>query len=382
LPLRIKGYRNMTKEDKAAIDLKTRLYSSAASIGAQMRTEAAQEKAAQEKANATLATAKDGAQEASRLIQGFNTPMFRGLADLGPLWAAAFNDPDSPTAQETARGMAESFMASFTGATDKTKAGGTVSGYVATIRCGSAAPTIRQRLANQLETWQAKLDASKDDNTEEGKAARETAKRYTVIPGDSLRADGSWPTMKNGAGEEVPKMPKFNGRAECVVNGIALPHRGGTDRKAMLAALANLYLEHGDRALHPDVLNAILDNGGRFVMPVDESVRGFAGSALAAMEKLMLNGGSNSPDAALIQVTLDMLVRVSKEGFAERVVADTIATDDAPTNSQDSSESPDAPTVVPPPAPADAEQGEPVALGAVTTGSRKARKARKAGGAL
>lgn len=316
----------MTKEQQAATDLKTRLYSSAASLGAAMKVEAESDAKAKDQAHEAAGHAKDRALDATRLVMGFSTPMFRGLADLGPMWAGAFNDYDSPDAVETAKGMADSFMGSFTKATEKTKGGGTGAGYVALIRTGNHAPTIHQRLANRLEYWQSVADSLKDDNTPEGKARRETAKRYTVVPGDSLRADGSWPAKKDKDGNEVPTMPKFNGRKADTYNGIPLPHRGGCDRKAMLAALANLYREHGDSALHNDVLDAILDNGGRYTMPADESAKGLAGAALSAVEKVLL-ASVGSADQAMVQMCAEMLTRIAAHGFTPATTAPTIPTE-------------------------------------------------------
>jgi hypothetical protein len=378
LPYMNQGIPQMTKEQQAATDLKARLYARAASLGVAMKAEAEIDAKAKDSAVEAAGHAKDRATDATRLIMGFSTPMFRGLADLGPMWASAFNDGDSPDAVETAKGMADSFMGSFTKATDKTKAGGTGAGYVALIRCGSSAPTIHQRLANRLEHWQAIADSVKDDNTEAGKATRETAKRYTITPGDSLRADGSWPTKKDKDGNEIPTMPKYNGRAEGIYNGIPLPHRGGCDRKAMLAALANLYREHGDSALHNDVLDAMLDNGGKYVMPPDESAKGLAGAALSAVEKVLL-AVSGSADAALLQVCAEMLARIAKDGPKDSATAPTI-----PTESEESEDSADTQTD----AQTDAQtapdseattEGEPVALGKPTG---KRARAKKQGGGL
>lgn len=354
----------MTKEQQAATDLKARLYSSAASLGAAMKVEAEADAKAKDQANEAAGHAKDRAQDATRLVMGFSTPMFRGLADLGVMWAGAFNDYDSPDAVETAKGLADSFMNSYTGASAKTKAGGTGAGYTALIRCGNAAPTIHQRLANRLEYWQSVLDSVKTDNTEEGKAKRETAKRYTVTPGDSLDKNGAWPTKKDKDGNDVPTMPKYNGRKADVYNGIPLPHRGGCDRKAMLAVLANLYREHGDSALHNDVLDAVLDNGGRYVMPPDESVKGLAGAALSAVEKVLL-ASVGSADQAVVQMCAEMLTRIATHGFTLTATAPTI-----PTESEESEDSTDAQTDV-----QDSDDAPGVPLGA-TKGKRARAKAK------
>lgn len=364
----------MTKEQAEATDLKARLYSSAASIGVAMRAEAARDEKARADAGTALANAKGAATEATRVVQGFNTPAFRGLADLGPELATSVNDLDSPLAMELARGMAETFSNNFTGATDASKNGGTMAGYAALIRTGQKAPTIHTRLANRLEYWLAKLDSVKDDKTDEGKAMAETARRYTVIPGDSLKADKSWPTKKVGD-EDVPKMPKFNGREACVVNGIALPHRGGTDRKAMMAALANLYLAHGDSALHDSVIDAVLDNGGRYKMPADETVHGIASNALAAVEKLVLAGGAASADGAYLQIALGLLARIAKEGFKDSATAPTVPTENVDTTTEDAP-APDSQGT------AESEQAEPIALGAATPGKRAKARAKKQGGGL
>ena len=369
----------MTNQNQAEYDLKHRLLTSAAEIGRQMQVESEADAKYAKDASVRLGDAKAGARDAGRTLAGFATPMFRGLASLGGLLASdntVGRDMDSPLAQSIAAGMAESFMSAFTGATDKTKAGGTVTGYVATIRTGHAAERIRSGLQNRLEHWTAKLDSVDGLNDEDSKAIRETAKRYTVQPGPSLDSSGNWPTRNDKDGNPIPYAPKFLGRVACTINGIDLPHRGATDRKAMLAAAARLYASHGDAMLHPDVLDAILDNGGRYTPPADESVKGLASAAREAINKVLLAGANASADAAGLQIAAQLLGMIAENGLTESVVAPTVGTT-IPSEPDESVDSNPIDSDVPAPDAAPTV-GEPIALGKPAGGGKRARK----GGAL
>jgi hypothetical protein len=374
---------------KMQIDLesvKARLLHSAASMGTAKKAEADTLKAAHDKAKARLADARGVVADESRRAAGFATPMFQGLAEMGTLWASSFNDTDSPIAQESAEGMANTFTATFTGATDKTAKGGTTSGYATTIRTGRLAERMLQLLQNRLESWQARAESVKDDNSDEARALRETCARYTVIPGPSAGPNGEWPTREDKEKNKIPYAPKFNGRPACVVNGIALPHRGACDRKSMLASLARLVLEHKESALHPDVLDAILDNGGRYKAAPDDSPQGFAARGVENLEKILLHGGAASADVAALVMAKALLERIAAEGLRESAPAETVQTDDSGDSedsgesasestsesaSESTSEAPNEPPVT---------EGEPVALG--TPSGKRARKARKEGGKL
>lgn len=370
----------MTNKNQAEYDLKHRLLTSAAEIGRQMQVESEADAKRANDASVAVKDAKDGARDAGRTLSGFATPMFRGLSTLGGMLASDNTigaDLDSPLAQSVATGMASAFMQAFTNATAATEKGGTSSGYTAVILCGHGAERLRTAIQNRLEYWTAKLDSVEGLNDDESKAVRETAKRFTVQPGPSLDSSGNWPTrVDKKTDAAIPYAPKFNGRAACTVNGIDLPHRGATDRKAMLAAAARLYREHGDAVLHPDVLDAILDNGGRYTPPADESVKGLASSAREAINKVLLAGGNASADAAGLQIAAQLLGMIADNGLTESTVAPTVNTTiPAPVV-----------VVVPDTAPAaDSDpvnesvpvQGEPVNLGKPT-----GRRARKAGGSL
>lgn len=295
----------------------TSLLASAASVGASMKAADDSAKARSADKKSAVGEARRDSEIASRETSGFGTGLFVGLSRVGALFAAEFNDPDSREARDAADACARSFMASFTGATDKTAKGGTSAGYAKAIRLGTKTESVRYAMQYRLLHWYDRLDSADTLEPAEAKAAREEARRFTTVCGDAPLPNGDWPTDNKGQ----RKRPKFNGRPARTVRGINIPFGRGTDRKAQFAAMLEMFETHGDSAIQSDVLDAFLDNGGKFVDPNADSAESHAANALASVEKLCLAGGSTSADAAILSLAITVLNRISREGLAQSVAA-------------------------------------------------------------
>lgn len=262
--------------------------------------------------------AKKTADLVERETAGFGSPMFMGLASLGTDYAREFNDFDTQDARDAAAAVARVFLVSCTGASDKTLAGGTINGYASAIRLGPNAERARCALQARILHYYAESDSDVPDESAQDKAARKAnAKRYITPCGTAPNADGSWPEDAKGN----PVLPKFNGRPATTVRGITIPFGRGTDRKAQFAAFAHLYHAHGDIVLHHEVVDAFLDNGGKYAAQDNNTPQAHASKALESLEALNLAGGAASGDATFITLAVAVLTRIAKDGLKASVAA-------------------------------------------------------------
>jgi len=288
----------------------------AANAAARGTAAKAQDKVNEDAAKNRRAIAKDASESAAkdvRALGGFATPMFVGLSATAGDLGQAVNDLSTSTAREYAEAMARSFSASYTGATSKTDKGGTNSGYVTHILLGQNGERVRRALQDRLEYWWNWADSADDKNRQERKA---DAAKYTVVCGDAPLADGSWPKGKDG----VEKRPRHKGRPEATINGVFIPAKRGTDRKAMLADASALYHEYGEAFLDVHVLDAFLSNGGKYES--DASIASLATTAMDAISELLTKQQGNlTADAGYLTIAIGRLNRIAKEGFATSEVA-------------------------------------------------------------
>lgn len=304
----------MTDEDKLLVAIG----SLASNIGAdyKARNEAFEAAAKTRAERAGVAATEKRNDE--RAVAGFDSFAFQGLSAVAGAFGKTFNDPTAPNARVGAELAARSFMASFTGAGDKTLAGGTLAGYVAHIMLGSNGDRLRRAVQARLDYWQESVDSFNGKPADKATLVKE-ANRYLVVCGNAPLEDGSIPTDKDGK----PMAMRHMGRKACVVNGVNIPHGRGTDRKAQMAALSRLYTAHGDAVLDPQVLDAFLDNGGKFTM--EKTAKDHASDARDAINRVLEAGGNLSADCAALTIMVAKLSAIVTNGLAESGVAATPA---------------------------------------------------------
>lgn len=320
------------------------LLTSAAHIGANVKVE-------MDKAREALAKARDKRSEIDNEIAqadkdsagldsksaAFDSPRFVGLAKIGADFTRLYNGRDSQDSRDAAVAAAQVFVTSFTGQTDKSAKGGKGAGYAATIMLGSHAERLRFAMQQRLDHWRQQHDSTIEGESGGDAAARKAeARRYLTPCGDALMEDGSLPVDSKG----VTKVPKFNGRPARVVNGISIPFGRGTNRDSQMAEASRLYAMHGDAVMMPEVLDALLDNGGRYKPEEDQSLSRLCADARTSLDKIMAAGGSASGDAAFLTALHSVLGRIMAEGFKDSVVAE------APAGTSVPDEAPRSPNVV------------------------------------
>lgn len=320
-------------------DVINAILETAATIGAETKADAEAFAANMKRHTQERASAQDVLNADQRTLSGFNAFRFIGLARVAEAFGRRFNDTTTEAARDTAKAAARSYLASFTGATEKTKAGGREAGSAAVIMMGLGAERARHALQSRLDYWQGVKDGADDmSDKSEAKVQRELANRYLTPCATAPDASGALPTDKSGA----VVVPRHKGRTERVVNGVTVPAcHGGTNRDSQMAQIAKMYLTHGEAVLNPDVLDALLDNGGKYEHD-NNTVEAHASAAAAAIEKLMLAGGSTSSDASVLTLAGVILARIAEQGLKISTVAPSSEPETDSTPPAESTEAPAA----------------------------------------
>jgi hypothetical protein len=310
----------------------------AASIGVEAKAREAEMKAAVDAESRVAADARESLRDCKRRAAGFRRPMFRALSEVAAAFESSSNDFGAiPEAfkESVASRAAQTFAASYTGRTEKSAKGGVTAGWTHVIFLGRHGRTLVEALADRVDHWQKIADAPVTD--EASAALRDTALRYVTPAASCPAPDGR---------TEPGKPPKHNGRAPVTMDimgkTVSLPYRGATNRDAILAEAARLARTHGiEIATHPFVIDAVLDNGGRWRKP-EGDVQGFAAEALSALDKILSMGGAESLDGASLMVMRDVVHRIAQQGLRERPVILPEAFDDAGDDTGDDTETVDS----------------------------------------
>ena len=286
----------------------------AAEIGSAARDEAARLSSSQKDAADAVATARGRESELEALASGFDAPRFVGLTEVAREWARHFNDPHSTDAVTASEAAARAFIATYTAQTEKSARGGKKAGYARVIRLGIRAEAALAALAQRVAHWKRVHDSPvKGESATEARDRKALAKRYYVVNSSSptLTATGEWPTDSDGA----PVRPKYNGRPARTVRGVEISHCCATNRDSQLASFAELFERYGDVVLNDDVVDAFLDNGGRYVHDGEPTLASLCESACDLIDKLLAQGGSASGDAAFLMALHATIKRIATEGF-------------------------------------------------------------------
>lgn len=270
-------------------------------------------KTALDSARRDAKSAQDAVRERDRGEVGFDKPRFVALARIGAAYGAAYlanNSGPATGADAAAHSAASAFASAFTKAQNKTvQGGGVVAGFRAVINLGQNAERVRKALAERVSYWTRIYDEPKGES--------EDAQQYAKRRDDAARH--MTPASCDGA------KPKHAGRPGGAIHGIVLEPGKGTNRTSQLAAAAILYAAHGDNFLHPEVLDAFLDNGGKVEAPKDslESAAGKAYDALIVVADEWK--GRLSGDGALLSMALAVLAKARDTGaFTPAVAAHTV----------------------------------------------------------
>jgi hypothetical protein len=302
------------------------LLAHAANIGANVKAEMAEAKESLDKSRQRRehVNAEIDANEAR--ASGFDAPRFIGLASVAGEFARIYNGQDSDDTRDAAQAAASTFTGAFTAQTEKSAKGGKSAGYTHAILLGTRAETLRNALAARLRHWRDVLDSAPEDESPSAKAARVAeAKRFLVPCGEALMEDGSVPLDDKGN----EKRAKFMGRPARTVRGVPIKFGRATNRDSQMAEASRFFATYGDVVLTSEVLDALLDNGGRYKPEGDESLSGMCAEARGTLDKIMAAGGANSGDAAFLMALHATLGRIMTEGFKTSQVA---GTQDAPEN--------------------------------------------------
>jgi hypothetical protein len=312
----------------------------AARIGADAKreVEALDKQAATSRARASAAA--QAAEQDRREAGGFNAPRFRALTEVARVWGAHTNDPYSSEATKAAEVMTNAFITAFTGQTEKSRNGGKFVGYVHAVKLGANAERARQALHGRILHWQAIHDKAPEGEKPADRAARQAeARRYTVVCGLAPDVEGgSIATARDGS----TNVPKFNGRPARVVRGVEIDFARATNRDSQFAEFARLFAKYGDVVLHSDVVDAFLDNGGRFKPDCEGTVESACGAALAALDSILALGGRGTADEASILAAHYVVERIMKEGFKASTKADYTPEADAPEADAPEADAPEA----------------------------------------
>ncbi|MCX7685743.1 MAG: hypothetical protein N2Z67_10805 [Acetobacteraceae bacterium] len=232
----------------------------AAAAEAAARTAAADIAAAEEAAR----DRRDQAAAAARRAAGFSTPMFVAYRALAAALARASNHgPWAPETAPLAHALGARFEVEMTRRTKASARGGKTAAMVTIIHGGQAAVAALDALQERIEYWQ-RVEASAD-SSEEGRAARETARRYTQLPRRCPPVHGGPVSWADDQGRTVTathygRPPRTIHVGNVVVE---IPYAGATDRHAQAASFLSLVKRHGSAVIDPRVIDAWLDNGGR-----------------------------------------------------------------------------------------------------------------------
>lgn len=294
------------------------LLASAASIGIKTRSEIESAKAIADKAKQRAADAKAQSDDRTFEGSGFASPRYNGLVEVAGLWGKYFN-ADSQDARDAQAAMATSFMSSMTGQTDKSLNGGKRAGYASVIGMGANAARAQRALQQRLDHWRREHDSAPEGESPKDAAERKAkARRHlSVYEGGPDVEGGTVCTAKDGS----VKPPRFCGRPSGVFGGVPISFARGRDRDSQFAEFARLYAEHGDKVLLPEVVDAFLDNGGRFKADSEVTVESACGAALAAIDQIMSLGGKGSGDTASLMAAHFVIERIRTEGFKSSQVA-------------------------------------------------------------
>lgn len=314
---------------KNPLDSSLKLMEMAANIGAQAAKDMETQAKAQDTRLDKLSKARELVEADKRDNSGFGTIRFKAFASVGAAFGAAFNDPTSKPAREALEGAALSFLSSMTAkSADTLKGGGVIGAAKSIIGLGTDAERLRAMMQNRLEHWQAMKDVADAEGGEDAVAKRELAMRYLAPCGPTPDANGQ--PKVNDKGKVI--VPKHNGRPVTTITvgstKVRVPAGGQTNRESMFAFAAAFMAKHGDVVLNEQVIDALLDNGGRYKADPD-NVMTHASTALDSIEKLLMLGGNRSGDAAHLTLFTSVLERIRKEGFKSATIAD-----DSPTTTE------------------------------------------------
>jgi len=239
-----------------------------------------------------LATAKEQERNNARRLSGFNAVRFQQAADLGDIFARHYPHDNMGVRPADARDALPGIIAAWWNQqkmTSKSEKGGNMAAARTLISAGSDARRILGRVQRRIDHW---LDVA-----------------------DNAEGEGKAETIANASRFTTPATVKHMGRpaVEDAGYGFAIPAQKSTTRLSQIAEIVRLWEQHGDDVLRGDVLDRMLDNGGK--MPADASLKALATKALEALTKVREHT-TESPDDVMLGFAFNVLARFAETGEA------------------------------------------------------------------
>lgn len=219
----------------------------------------------------------------------FRAPRFEAQWKLAQKFSGEFPNMPDEQRQRKANELARELWSNYTNRTEKSELGGGLTNVEHMILCGSSARKIIEDLQSRIDYWRSMSQEERGLNEDADQEGATKALRY-------LEVCGKAPKNPNDQDGDF----KHYGRQATMVNGIPISRRGATNRDSQVAEAARMFRDYGEAALAPEILDAVLDNGGRYIskaqsgspafQKVRQSVeRGLKDETLTLSERNVLN---------------------------------------------------------------------------------------------
>ena len=184
----------------------------------------------------------------------FRAPRFEAQWKLAQKFSGEFLSMPDEQRQRKANELARELWSNYTNRTEKSESGGALTNVEHMILCGSSARKIIEGLQSRIDYWRSMSQGAHDLTEDADQEGATKALRY-------LEVCGKAPKSPNDQDGDF----KHYGRQATTVNGIPVSRRGATNRDSQVAEAARMFRDYGEPALAPEVLDAVLDNGGRYI---------------------------------------------------------------------------------------------------------------------
>lgn len=175
----------------------------------------------------------------------FMTPTLQALAGTAKDFDSIMKGAPRDEYFRAADNLVEDYIKINTNRTGKSEKGGFRSQYKNVIKCGQMAESILKNLQARVEYWKQYANTPMTNETEE-------QRRYRIALADRFTT------------RRDPKKKNQRGRPYREIGSVVIKESdGGTDELSTVSEMARLFRDHCDIILNDEVLDAILDNGGR-----------------------------------------------------------------------------------------------------------------------
>lgn len=215
----------------------------------------------------------------------FQAERFKILAEIAERFEFLMRGSTPAEYNREAENFVDDYWKNDLDRTEKSNRGGSRKGFTDIVKCGHGAGLILRGLQARHDHWQAYHDHLKPTESLPERARRRALARRHLQ-------------------QRVAK--KHLGRPQRIVDGIvihALP--GGSPLESYVSAVARYFLDHGERVLTDEFLDAMLDNGG----PLNSGgqTSGIVSDLIEQCEAILESGNLPSPELSLVRKALKAL---------------------------------------------------------------------------